>query len=216
MKTLPFLITNFKNHKQSTGKDAQELAKIHNDIQKQTNKKIGICPNNDDLQVATENKNIIIIAQHSDLTSDNGQFSSKKLKEIGVQGSLLNHSDHRLPTEIIKKTIKELHNEDLFVIICAETPKEVEFFQKLNPDAIAFEPKELIGGDISVATAESKSIKECIKNAKNIPLYIGAGIKTKKDIEIGLKLGVKGFLASSNICKSNTKTQKLKELLEIN
>ncbi|MFA6361682.1 MAG: hypothetical protein WCX33_02655 [Candidatus Shapirobacteria bacterium] len=41
---------------------------------------------------------------------------------------------------------------------------------------------------------------------------IGAGIHSKKDVEVSLKLGAKGILISSYIVKSNDPEKRLEEL----
>jgi len=43
---------------------------------------------------------------------------------------------------------------------------------------------------------------------------VGAGINSKKDVEISLKMGAKGILVASGVIKSKNPYESLKELAE--
>jgi triosephosphate isomerase len=87
----------------------------------------------------------------------------------------------------------------LKVLIFASDPEKVADFGKLSPDFIAYEPPELIGGEISVTSAKPKIISEAVTAAGRIPLLIGAGIHEKSDIIKALELGAIGAVVSSAV-----------------
>ena len=75
---------------------------------------------------------------------------------------------------------------NLKTIICASSDDVAESVAAFNPDFIAIEPPELIGGNISVSTAKPEVITNTVKKVNKIskiPVLCGAGIKTKSDVE---------------------------------
>ena len=100
------------------------------------------------------------------------------------------------------------------VLACADSPKEVTKLKKLKPDFIAYEPPELIGGDISVSTARPKLITDSVKKAGKIPLLVGAGIKNTNDVKISIKLGAKGVFVASGIIKAKNKRKEILSLIK--
>ena len=93
---------------------------------------------------------------------------------------------------------------------CAEVKK----FNSLDVDFIAVEPPELIGGDVSVSKAEPEIIEASVRNAGNKKLLVGAGVKTREDVKIAMKLGARGVLVASGIAKSDNFYDAILELLE--
>ncbi|MCL4406555.1 triose-phosphate isomerase [Candidatus Parvarchaeota archaeon] len=75
----------------------------------------------------------------------------------------------------------------------------------MQPTAIAYEPPELIGGDISVSSSKPEIVKEFCDIVKSgsasLPL-IGAGIKTPEDVKKSVELGAEGILVASGVMKS--------------
>ncbi len=131
-----------------------------------------------------------------------------------VEGTLLNHSEHRLKFDVIEKTVERLKKLNLRVCLCAKNSLEVKKFNNLNVDFIAVEPPKLIGGDISVSSAKPQLISNSVKNSNNIPLLVGAGIKNKDDVKKAIELGAKGILIASGIAKSENYYETIKDLLE--
>ena len=87
-------------------------------------------------------------------------------------------------------------------------------FGTLAPDFIAVEPAELIGGDISISSAQPGLITKSVNAAGKVPLLIGAGIKNSKDVEIGIGLGAKGILVASGIVKDKNIDEAILDLLQ--
>jgi triosephosphate isomerase len=74
----------------------------------------------------------------------------------------------------------------------------------LSPDFIAYEPPELIGGDVSVTSAEPSVISDVVKlcSSENIRVLVGAGVKNDQDARMSIELGADGVLIASGIVKA--------------
>ena len=129
-------------------------------------------------------------------------------------GSLFNHSERRLPEDILINTLACAQKASLIRVVCGEDIKEIEHFAQYDPDFLAFEPPELIGSSSkSVATEKPDSIAEAVSASGHIPLLVGAGISTAEDIAVSLKLGAQGFLVASAITKAKNPKKVLTELV---
>ncbi len=217
MLKTPIFITNFKNYEQATGNNAVKLALIHQKVAEDTGVSLGVAVSSFDLHRVSQAVSIPVFAQHLD-PIDYGSFTGHNLaqnaKNSGAIGTLINHSERRVETDIMTNILACAQKSSLMRIVCAEDPEEIETFAQLDPDFLAFEPPELIGSSAkSVATEEPKSIAESVEVSGGIPLLVGAGISTPKDIEVSLKLGAKGFLVASAVVKASNPQKKLRELV---
>ena len=202
---LPAIIVNFKVYEQGTGESALSLAKIHDQIARETGASIGIAVSALDLARVIEAVSIPVFAQHLDPVgygSHTGHISPYQLKELGAYGTLLNHAEHKLENETIKKSVDIAREVGLFTIVCAETPARASEVLRYNPDLIAFEPPGLIGGDISVSKAGPNLIEEAVKMVGENKLLVGAGVRDPEDVQIGLVLGAAGVLLASGVVKA--------------
>jgi triosephosphate isomerase len=102
----------------------------------------------------------------------------------------------------LKKSIEIARELDLFTVVCANTPEKGAELMKFNPDLIAVEPPELIGGDVSVSKADPSIIEKAVGLIGKNRVLVGAGIKTGEDIRIALALGACGVLLASGVTKS--------------
>lgn len=207
--TFPFWLTNYKAYNQSIAKQSSVLTQAHKEALKDKNICVGVSPNTLDLEhIADEYKNekILVFAQHVssfDAGAHTGFVIADHAAQIGADGTILNHSEHRLDFEELEKTHKEAKEAGLITIICVATPDEVTKAKELKPDAIAYEPPELIGSsDVSVSSESPELITKSVNLAGNIPLLVGAGIHTNEDITIAMELGAKGFLVASGVVKN--------------
>ncbi len=115
---------------------------------------------------------------------------------------------------VIKKTVLRLKDLALASIACAGTSEMASEISKLNPDFVAIEPPELIGGDISVSQAKPEVITTTTESVKRMPVLCGAGIKTTLDVKKAVSLGAKGILVGSGVCLAKNPEKALRELLE--
>jgi triosephosphate isomerase len=75
----------------------------------------------------------------------------------------------------------------------------------------------LIGGDISVTSADPKIISDTVALIKsvnpNVRVLCGAGVKTGEDVLAALELGAEGVLLASGVTKSADPKGALEDLL---
>lgn len=202
---LPVLITNFKTYQSATGIEALKLAKIHEEIAKEFKVNIAVSPQITDIWMIASEISIPVLAHHFDAVT-HGQFTGhilpEALKMAGADGSLLNHAEKRIPFNQIVESLNRAREVGLFTVVCCRDLKEAKELAALKPDAVALEPPELIGGDISVSTASPEIIADAVKLVGDVPLIVGAGVKTGADISIALNLGAKGVLVASGVTKA--------------
>jgi triosephosphate isomerase len=207
------LVINFKNYK--VGKDVFDLAKK---IEIYYNKAILAVPATELHEIAKSmGGNAKVFAQHvdfQDTTRSTGFVLPESLVNSGADGTLLNHSEHRVKLPEIKKIMKRCNELNLKVIVCSSSLKEIEQLKKLNPYAIAFEDKKLIATGKSITEYRLHDVKKFIEKLKdtNIIPLCGAGISSGDDVAHALVLGCKGVLVSSVIANSQTPEKFLKEI----
>ena len=184
------LIINFKTYKH--GESVIKLAKLI----KKINKNIIIALQPTDIYRVKKETNLQIYSQHVDHFEpgrNTGFILPEAIKSAGASGTFLNHSEHKLPFNILKKTIKRCKKLNLKTIVFAKDLEEAKKISKLKPNFIALEPPELIAGKISVSQANPDLIKKSVQEIKTNVL-VGAGVNNKKDVQIAKKLGAKGIL----------------------
>ncbi|MFA5352402.1 MAG: triose-phosphate isomerase [Candidatus Gracilibacteria bacterium] len=208
------IIVNFKTYQNAVGPAAVELAKIHEAVAKETGVDIAIAVDALDLAKVAEVVSIPVFAQHVD-AADFGSFTGgivpEVVKALGAVGTLLNHSEKRLG-EKLPACIAAAKRAGLAIILCAETAEEAEKFVEYSPEYIAVEPPELIGGDISVTSANPAIIEESVKRCGDCQLLVGAGVKNGKDVATAMKLGAKGVLLASGVTKAANPAEVLRDL----
>lgn len=201
-------IINFKNYEEIGGSDAIRLAKIASKVAKKHKMKIVVCPPQHLLSEVAKVP-VTVFAQHLDvlnLGSTTGFVIPELAKKSGVVGSLINHSEHRIPPKDIEVLITRLRDLKMKSVVCVRDAKEAEMYAKLNPDYIAIEPPELIGSGKAVSKEKPEIITRsasAVKSAKNkTHLLCGAGIVSGNDVSRAIELGAKGILVASGIVKA--------------
>ena len=213
------LIINLKTYKESSNKNAVKIAKICKKLEKKAKKldvEIILAPQLIDIKEVIAQK-VRVYAQsidYYDFGAHTGFVVPEILKELKVIGSIINHSEHRFEFSEIKKRIVKAKELGLETCICARNINDLKELVKLNPDFIAVEPQELIGGDISISTAKPQLITNSVKVKKNIPLLVGEGIKNKDDVKKSIELGAKGILVASGVIKAQNVKNAINDLLE--
>ncbi len=201
-------VINCKNYEEIAGNEIIKFVKIAEKISKKFKVKIAIAPPQHLIGLVS-NSSITILAQHIDdskIGSTTGFMIPELLKKSKVKGSLINHSEHRISSNEIKKLVLKLKELKMISILCVKDVAEAKKYAKLEPDNIAIEPPELIGSGRSVSTEKPELITKAavaVKIAKNkTKLLCGAGIVSGKDVSKAIELGSKGILVASGIVKS--------------
>ncbi|MBU1953710.1 triose-phosphate isomerase [Patescibacteria group bacterium] len=213
----PQIIVNFKTYASGSGERALELAKIHEKVARETGVNIAIAVQAVDLRLIVNEVRIPVFAQHFDFAMEGaftGHVTPHSLKAIGAFGSLLNHSEKRISLDDMEKSVDLARNLGLFTVVCAESVYAGKAAMDLDPNMIAVEPPELIGGDVSVCTAKPQVILDAVQMIGRDRVLIGAGIKSKEDVEMAVKHGAGGILVASGITKAHDPEAVLRELAE--
>jgi len=201
-------IINCKNYDEISGEKIIRLAKISQKISKKYKIPIAIAPPHHLIPLITK-FNVIVLAQHLDdkkVGSTTGFMIPEIVKKSKINGSLINHSEHRISEKEIKNLVKRLKRLRLKTVLCVKNVNELKKYLKLNPTFIAIEPPELIGTGKAISTERPQLITKAVdgvKSAKNsTKLLCGAGIVSGKDVTRAKELGSKGILVASGIVKA--------------
>jgi triosephosphate isomerase len=217
VKGKPVIIVNFKAYENASGQRALELAKIHEKVAKKTGVSFAIAVQPIDLRMVAAAVDIPVLAQHFDPVEFGpftGHVLPHVLKEAGAVGSLLNHAERKLPLDVIEKSVELARSVGFFTVLCADTAYAGKALSEFDPDLIAVEPPELIGGCVSVATANPQLISDVVNMVGSEKVLVGAGIKTKQDVHRSLDLGAMGVLLASGVTKSLNPEEVLMDLAQ--
>ncbi len=198
----PFLLVNFKTFPHTYGKQALELAKIHERVSKETGVKIMIAVQAVDLRYVSEQVSIPVLAQHFDPVEAGaftGHVTPASIKDCGAYGALLNHTEKKVGLELLESSIAMARFHDLTSVVCSESLYQAKAVSELDPDFVAVEPPELIGGDISVAKANPQIIQDAVALIGKNKVVVGAGIKSAEDVRLCLEFGAIGVLIASGV-----------------
>lgn len=204
------IIVNFKAYREATGEKSEKLSEQCLKASKSSGEKVISAPQHTDMGRVKGD----VFGQHLDPVepgSHTGHTTAEALKAAGASGTLINHSEKRIDPEKIRKSVERAEEKGLTSVVCAQSPEECEKFSKFNPDFVAFEPPELIGGDISVSSARPELIQEAVERSK-VDVLTGAGIKNREDVEKSVELGCKGVLVASAVVKAKNSYEEIMEL----
>ena len=201
-------IINCKNYEEIAGEKIIKLAKIAAKISKKYKIKIAIAPPHHLIPLITK-FGIIVLTQHLDdkkVGSTTGFMIPEIIKKSKIDGSIINHSEHRITESEIKNLVKRLKKLKLKTIVCVKNVSEAKKYAKINPTFIAIEPPELIGTGRAISTEKPQLITNSInavQSAKNsTKLLCGAGIVSAEDVSRAVELGSKGILVASGVIKA--------------
>ncbi|MCK5548316.1 MAG: triose-phosphate isomerase [Thermoplasmata archaeon] len=217
----PIIIVNFKTYEEVLFPNVLELVKVCELVAKESGRSIAIAPQTTELALISVETGIPVLAQHVDNVStgsNTGHTSPQAVKACGAVGTLINHSEYKIPHEDVKTIIEKCKGIGLVSVACADDIGEVKSLARFNPDFLAVEPPELIGGDISVTTANPDIVKGAVDAVKSInpdiKVLCGAGVKTKDDVKMAIQLGTEGVLLASGVVKSKDPKGALGELAD--
>ncbi|MFB6196388.1 MAG: triose-phosphate isomerase [Haloplanus sp.] len=149
--------------------------------------------------------------------SHTGHTLAAAVAEAGATGTLLNHSERRLRLADIDDALDAAERAGLETVVCANDPEQVGAAAALAPDAVAVEPPELIGGDVSVSTADPEIVEGAVAAAEavdpDVAVYCGAGVSTGDDLAAAAELGAEGVLLASGVAKADDPRAALENLV---
>ncbi len=218
------LIINYKAYKEAFSKGI-DIAKYAAQVSASKNISVIVSP---PFTIINELSKIAkTIAQGVDKV-DPGAFTAHitwfELKNTGVSGTLINHSEKRytcskdgpLAYDKLEEAVKKCTAAGLETYVCVQNLEEARKVAEMNPTGVAYEPPELIGGNISVSNSKPAIVKEfcdIIKSSSHSLALIGAGIKGKEDAVKSVELGSDGLLVASGIMKVEDYKQVIDDLI---
>jgi triosephosphate isomerase len=199
---------NFKTYIEATGKRGVELAKIADQVSRDSGVTIAVAPQFTDMKTVTEAVEIPVFSQHIDPIKPGaytGHVLAEAVKAAGASATLLNHSERRIKISEIEEALSLARLSDLATLVCTDTPGVSAAVASLSPDMIAIEPPDLIGTGVAVSKARPELITNAIRRIRSVnssvDILCGAGVSTAEDVGKALELGTRGVLVSSSVVK---------------
>lgn len=219
MLALPAVVVNYKVYAQTTGPGAVALTQALERAAKGAG--VAVCPAPLDLAAVARATRLPVLAQHVDPLppgAGTGHVTVEAVKAAGAKGSLVNHAEHKVGLEVLQATVQRLREAGLVSLVCAGTVAASRAAAAMHPDLVAVEPPELIGGSVSVTTADPGVVSGAVKAVKEVApkvrVLCGAGVKTGKDVRRALELGADGVLVASGVVAVKEPEKALADLLE--
>jgi triosephosphate isomerase len=216
----PVIVVNFKVYPEVEGPGATFLAKECEHVAKESGASFVVCPPMVELSTVAHAVTVPVFSQHVDPKkpgSITGYVSPQSVKASGAIGTLINHAEHRMEWEDIEAAIDSCRSLGLITIVCTKDSCASVQAARLGPDFIAVEPPELIGGDISVTTADPLIVSLTVDAVKridpNIKVLCGAGVKNGGDVKAAIGLGAAGVLLASGVVKAKDVRKVLRDLV---
>lgn len=215
------LFVNFKTYKESSGFRGLELLEKIEEASEESQTKVIAVLQALDIREATVSSNLEIWAQHIDPVeygAHTGAILAESVLADGASGTFLNHSENKYESrKSLEDIIVRCRELNLKTLVFAADLKELREILKLKPDFVAYEPPELVGSKTSsVAEAKPEVIAKAVELSHDarIPLIVGAGIKSQKDVKVSVGLGADGVAVASDIVKARDPKKETLELLE--
>ncbi|MEM0283873.1 MAG: triose-phosphate isomerase [Sulfolobales archaeon] len=215
----PVLAINYKNYKQGYGASGIKIAEAAKKASEKYDVEVIIIP------PFTEIRSLLsiglpIYAQHADplgYGANTGSIPLEALKDIGVRGVMVNHSEKKVDLRHVAKVIEMSRRIGLETLVCAEDTQIARLIAVLKPDAIALEPPELIGTGKAVSKVRPEVITEGVEAVKsidrNVRVLAGAGITSYEDVRKAVELGSEGVLVASAIMVAEDPSKVIEEMV---
>jgi len=215
------IFVNFKTYEQGTGEDAIQLVNILEEIARETQIKIIPVVQTSDIKEVVSSSKLEIWVQNIDpidYGAHTGSVLPEAVFEDGAIGTFLNHSEHKFENfdelEIANKRAQEI---GLKTLIFASDLEEVKKVVKLKPTFVSYEPPELVGSKTtSVAKEKPGVVSDAVEITRkhDLPLIVGAGIKSVEDVRKSLELGAVGVAVASDIVTAKDPRKETLKLIE--
>lgn len=219
-QSLPRILVNAKAYAQTVGPEIRRLAEacdtLHGD-----GVPVALAPPLAELASLARRRGARapLFAQHVDVQEPGaatGWVTVEAVAAAGAVGSLLNHAEHKVPHAQVKATVVRLHAARLGSVLCADSLAEARALAAFKPTMLAIEPPELIGGDLSVTTADPAIVSNAVQAVRKVSpktnVLCGAGVKNGDDVAMALELGAYGVLLASGVVKAKSPLRALRNL----
>ena len=210
-------IINCKNYEEAGGISITRIISGAKTVAKRYGINIAVAPPQQQLGLVA-GCGIPVLAQHvddADVGSTTGYVVPKLLKKSGIKGSIVNHSEHRIPARQIANIVARLKELNMISIVCVRNVAEARKYARLAPNYIAIEPPELIGSGKAISRERPELITRAVsavQSARNkTKLLCGAGITSGQDVAMAMELGSDGILVASGIVKAKNPNKMMGE-----
>jgi triosephosphate isomerase len=217
----PAVIINFKAYAEAQGDRAVVLAEACQEVSDDTGIIITVCPPTTELSSVSRAVTVPVFAQHVDAKrpgAATGYTTPELAKAAGATGTLLNHSEKRMVLADLALVVQLCRDAGLTTCVCTDTTATSAAAASLDPEIIAVEPPELIGGDISVTDARPEIVSDAVRAVhridEGIQVLCGAGIKNGRDVKKAVELGASGVLLASGVVKAKEPRKVLADLVQ--
>ena len=205
----PLIVLNFKTYQEATGENAVALARSASDVTRDTGIPVAVAPCVVDLRRVASVADVPVLAQHVDFVgygSHTGHVPAAYVRDLGLWGTLVNHSERTLPSDAIARTLEVVAQAKLGSVLCVGTIDRMKELVGLGPrpSFLAIEPPELIGSGRAVSKYRPDLISDAAQVAaeSKIPLLCGAGVVDGRDVRKAIELGSEGILVASGVIKA--------------
>ena len=216
----PLVVVNFKTYQTAHGASAESLARAMSSIETEA-RMIAVVSAFDLSAVVSAAPDLEVWCQHLDpvgFGSNTGWLHPATAIERGASGTLVNHAEHKVSLEHVAMLLEQVP-EGFEVCACAADVKEAIALAALGPDFVAVEPPELIGGDVSVTSADPEIVSGTARAVRDVSASVGilcgAGVKSGSDVSKAIELGTSGVLLASGVTKSVDPVASLKDLISM-
>ena len=140
-------------------------------------------------------------AMDPDLPGDSmGRTIAETLVDAGADGVMLNHDSNPLDEDTLARTVSRAQQAGLRTIVCAGTHGEAVRSAMLAPDAILFEPPELIGTAGNAPRPWIPEANQAIRHAcHNVLAMHAGGVSTPEIARSIMAAGADGTGSTSGI-----------------
>jgi len=215
----PLIVVNFKTYSTALAEHAEVLGKLMADVE--TNARMVAVTSAFDLSSVSAISGLEVWSQHLDPVgqgSHTGWLEPQTAIARGASGTIINHAEHKVSLDHVRDLMGMLPH-GFPICACAADVAEARALAELGPTFIAVEPPELIGGDISVTTADPAIVSDTVAAVKevnpNVRVLCGAGVKNGQDVATAISLGAEGVLLASGVTKANDIPAVLKDLVSL-
>jgi triosephosphate isomerase len=218
---IPLLLVGFKTYLQATGDAAVKLARITEEVSDETGIDIVVIPQLTDVCRIRRETEVPVFAQHIDPIepgSHTGSVLPEAVRDAGAVGTLINHSERKLPLERAAACIRRAREAGLISCVCSDSTGLSGRVAAYGPELILVENPELIGSGRAVSSADPEIIAGTVRQVgaidPEIRVVCGAGISSSDDVAAALNLGAVGVGAASAIVKAADPRRALNDLAE--
>ncbi|MDB0004528.1 triose-phosphate isomerase [Candidatus Poseidoniaceae archaeon] len=219
--TKPLIVVNFKTYASASGATAETLAVAMEAHSNGPARMVAVVSAFDLEAVRRAAPSLEVWSQHLDPVGQGGftgWLEPMTAIHRGAQGTIINHAEHKVEMDHVQRLLPQLP-EDFPVCGCAADLEEAKSLAEMGPTFIAVEPPELIGGDISVTTADPSIVSDTVAVVKatnpDVRVLCGAGVKNGQDVATAIKLGAEGVLLASGVTKASDVASVLNDLVSL-